>query len=132
APDVVVGHSVGELAAAAVAGVLDIADALRVAAARGRLMQERTEPGAMAAVFASADTVRALLVPGERVALAALNGPEHVVVSGPPAEVDGVLRRAAERGLRGKRLASTRAFHSSLMEPMLDAFAQELAGIVFA
>ncbi|MBK3554993.1 amino acid adenylation domain-containing protein [Streptomyces sp. MBT56] len=132
APDVVVGHSVGELAAAAVAGVLDIADALRVAAARGRLMQERTEPGAMAAVFASADTVRALLVPGERVALAAFNGPEHVVVSGPPAEVDGVLRRASERGLRGKRLASTRAFHSSLMEPMLDAFAQEVAGVAFA
>ncbi|MEV0304271.1 non-ribosomal peptide synthetase/type I polyketide synthase [Streptomyces prasinus] len=131
-PDVVVGHSVGELAAAAVAGVLDIADALRVAAARGRLMQEQTEPGAMAAVFAPGDTVRALCVPGERVELAALNGPEHVVVSGPSDEVDGALRRAAERGLRGKRLASTRAFHSPLMEPMLDAFAQELAGIVFA
>ncbi|WP_051673825.1 hybrid non-ribosomal peptide synthetase/type I polyketide synthase [Streptomyces sp. NTK 937] len=132
APDVVIGHSVGEVAAAAVAGVLDIADALRMAAARGRLMQEQTEPGAMAAVFAPGDTVRALCVPGERVEVAAVNGPEHVVVSGPPEEVDGVLRRAAGRGLRSKRLAGTRAFHSPLMEPMLDAFAAEVAGIVFA
>ncbi|MET7637298.1 amino acid adenylation domain-containing protein [Streptomyces sp. NPDC005438] len=131
-PQVVVGHSVGEIAAAAVAGVMDLADALRVAAVRGRLMHELTEPGAMAAVFAPADTVRELLPPSGLTTVAALNGPQHVVVSGPGPEVDAVLAGAAERGLRGKRLEATRAFHSPLMRPLLDRFARELDDIVFS
>ncbi|MFF4097180.1 amino acid adenylation domain-containing protein [Streptomyces sp. NPDC001834] len=131
-PDVVVGHSVGEIAAAAVAGILDIGDALAVAAGRGRLMQELTEPGAMAAVFASAEVVRELLEDTGRVGVAAVNGPEHVVVSGRPEDVREVLDRAGARGLRSRPLKSGRAFHSPLMRPMLDAFERELSGIDFA
>ncbi|MEU2768302.1 MULTISPECIES: hybrid non-ribosomal peptide synthetase/type I polyketide synthase [Streptomyces] len=131
-PDVVVGHSVGEIAAAAVAGILDIGDALAVAAARGRLMAELTGPGAMAAVFAPVAAVRELIEEPDRVGVAAVNGPEHVVVSGHPEDVRGVLDRAAARGLRGKSLPSGRAFHSPLMRPMLDAFERELSALSFA
>ncbi|WP_053926511.1 hybrid non-ribosomal peptide synthetase/type I polyketide synthase [Streptomyces chattanoogensis] len=131
-PDVVVGHSVGEIAAAAVAGVLDIADALAVAAARGRLMQELTEPGAMAAVFAPVEVVRGLLVGQDRVGLAAVNGPEHTVISGHPDDVHRVLDQATAQGVRSKRLPAGRAFHSPLMRPMLSAFERELAGVTFA
>ncbi|WP_051871528.1 hybrid non-ribosomal peptide synthetase/type I polyketide synthase [Streptomyces sclerotialus] len=132
-PDVVVGHSVGEIAAAAVTGVLDIADALAVAAARGRLMQELTAPGAMAAVFGPVEAVRELLDGTQgSVGVAAVNGPEHVVISGDPDGVRHVCERAATRGLRSKQLATGRAFHSPLMRPMLDAFEKELSGITFA
>ncbi|MGW2634423.1 hybrid non-ribosomal peptide synthetase/type I polyketide synthase [Streptomyces chattanoogensis] len=130
-PDVVVGHSVGEIAAAAVAGVLDIADALKVAASRGRLMQELTEPGAMAAVFASAEVVRGLLAEQAQVGLAAVNGPEYVVISGHPDDIHRVLDQATAQGVRSKQLPAGRAFHSPLMRPMLDAFERELAGITF-
>ncbi|MFI9306593.1 amino acid adenylation domain-containing protein [Streptomyces triculaminicus] len=131
-PDIVVGHSVGEISAAAVAGVLPVEEALRVATVRGRLMRDMTGPGAMAAVFAPADTVRALLAGRDRVGISAVNGPGHVVVSGPPEDVRELLEQATAQGLRSKPLATDRAFHSPLMEPMLDAFAQELSGIAFS
>ncbi|MFJ9845851.1 amino acid adenylation domain-containing protein [Kitasatospora sp. NPDC101155] len=131
-PDVVVGHSVGEITAAAVAGVLDVRDALAVAAARGRLMRELTEPGSMAAVFAPEATVRALLEGRDDIGLAALNGPEHTVISGRPAAVREVLAQASGLGVRSRQLEAVRAFHSPLMEPMLDDFRRELTGIAFS
>ncbi|MGW8970609.1 hybrid non-ribosomal peptide synthetase/type I polyketide synthase [Streptomyces platensis] len=131
-PDVVVGHSVGEIAAAAVAGIVDIADALAVAVSRGRLMQELTEPGAMAAVFASADLVRDMLAGESRVGLAAVNGPEHVVISGHPDDVARLVEEAVAQGLRCKPLKAERAFHSPLMQPMLEDFERELSSLPFA
>ncbi|MFE7884669.1 type I polyketide synthase [Streptomyces sp. NPDC057411] len=119
-PDVVAGHSVGEYVAAHAAGVLDLADAARLVAARGRLMRESTAVGAMAAVEAGEEEVTALLTQG--VELAAVNGPSSVVVSGDPDAVAAVTARLAASGRRTRHLRVDRAFHSAHMDGMLDAF----------
>ncbi|MDH6113664.1 amino acid adenylation domain-containing protein [Kitasatospora sp. MAP12-15] len=132
-PVAVLGHSVGELVAACVAGAIGLEDGLRLAARRGQLMQELCGPGAMAAVFAEPEPVRRALAPyaGE-LSLAAVNGPQSVVVSGDPTALAALLAELAEQGIRSKPIEVTRAFHSPLVEPMLDAFEQEAAGISYA
>ncbi|MBJ6764419.1 SDR family NAD(P)-dependent oxidoreductase [Myxococcaceae bacterium JPH2] len=123
-PAAVLGHSLGELAAACVAGVFSLEDGLMLAAERGRLMQEFTEAGLMAAVFAEPERVeRALSIHAGRLAVAAFNGPRHVVISGDRAAVSAVLGALRAEGIASRRLEVAHAFHSPLMEPMLERFA---------
>ena len=132
-PDVVLGHSVGEIAAAQAAGVLGLEDGMRFACTRGTLLSE-TETGAMAAVFASpaqvasaVETVNAESA-GPGVNISADNG-LHQVVSGPVADVETLSMRLESEGVRVRRLNTTRAFHSALVEPALDALRAALDGV---
>ncbi|MBW8853673.1 MAG: polyketide synthase dehydratase domain-containing protein, partial [Bradyrhizobium sp.] len=123
------GHSIGELSAAHVAGVWSLKDACRVVAARGALMQALPAGGAMAALEASEAEVLALLADG--VEIAGLNGPRSTVISGDEAAVLALAEAFKSQGRRTSRLQVSHAFHSQRMEPMLEAFGQVLASVTF-
>ncbi|MEO8696544.1 MAG: SDR family NAD(P)-dependent oxidoreductase, partial [Acidimicrobiales bacterium] len=118
-PSAVLGHSVGEYTAAIVAGVFALEDGLSLVAERGRLMQRLPAGGAMAAVFAAAATVQSAIA-GSRVDIAAYNGPQHTVIAGPAGEVDAIVADLTASGISAKRLNVSHAFHSSLLDPMLE------------
>ncbi|MGW5638257.1 SDR family NAD(P)-dependent oxidoreductase, partial [Streptomyces sp. NPDC003832] len=128
-PDFVMGHSVGELVAAYVAGVFSLGDACRLVAARGSLMQALPSGGAMLSVQAALADVEDVL---GSVDVAAVNGPASVVLSGPEAEIEAVRQQLTAVGVKARRLTVSHAFHSSLMEPMLAEFEQVAAGMEFS
>jgi acyl transferase domain-containing protein/aryl carrier-like protein len=126
-PDLVIGHSVGEVVAAHVAGVLSLDDAAKVVATRARLMQALPPGGAMLAVAATAAEVMPLLRDG--VEIAAHNGPTAVVLSGDAEELASVATELARRDRKTTRLAVSHAFHSAAMGPVLDEFTAGIAGL---
>ncbi|WP_425427609.1 type I polyketide synthase [Actinoalloteichus hoggarensis] len=132
-PDYLLGHSIGEIAAAHLAGVFSLADACRLVLARGRLMQALPPGGAMVSVLAAEDEVRPLLVGREHEAdLAAVNGAQSVVVSGTVAAVDAVAAELERLGRKTRRLRVAQAFHSPLMDAVLTEFAEIAAGIDYS
>ena len=136
-PDVVLGHSLGEIAAAHTAGVFGLEDGLRLAAARGELVGALPGEGAMAAVFAPATHVAEALdehnaaCRGVGLCIAADNG-AHQVISGPAAEVAAILERLEAAGIRVARLRKSPAYHSAMIEPALDDLEEALSRVAFA
>ncbi|MCX4792029.1 SDR family NAD(P)-dependent oxidoreductase [Streptomyces sp. NBC_01221] len=125
-PDVLLGHSLGEIVAAHVAGILDLDDACVLVAERGRLMQALPAGGGMLAVQASEADVA-----DSGLDIAAVNGPNSVVLSGTTEAIARYAAQCAARGWKSTILSVSHAFHSALMEPMLDEFATVLDGLTF-
>jgi malonyl CoA-acyl carrier protein transacylase len=131
-PDVVMGHSVGEYVAACTAGIFSLEDGLKLIAHRGQLMQALPQNGRMVAVLASEARVAQVIQPYPEVAIAAINGPQSVVISGETAAVQAVCAELEADGAKLKPLAVSHAFHSPLMEPMLAAFAEVANSITYS
>ena len=132
-PSVVMGHSVGEYVAACLAGVFSLEDGIKLIATRGRLMQALPQDGSMVSVMANETKVMAALQPyGLALSIAAMNGPEHFVISGKQDIVSKLIADLEADGIKTKPLNVSHAFHSSLMEPMLAEFAQVASEITYA
>lgn len=123
-PEWVMGHSVGEYAAAQAANYVDYATGLSLISARGRLMQALPDGGTMAALMASTEQVTALINTYENIEIAALNSPLQTVISGDKIAIQQLLKQAKTKKIRGRELVVSHAFHSYLMDPMLAAFKQ--------
>ena len=132
-PRAVLGHSLGEYAAAHLAGVFSLADALRLVSARARLLRDQAAPGGMLAVRAPEEQVRPLLDawPGE-LDIAALNGPRQTVVAGTTSALAALESRLSATHVGSRRLPTTHAFHSPLVEPLLDDFAAVARQVQYA
>ena len=132
-PTAVMGHSVGELVAACVAGVFSLEDGLKLIAERGRLMQALPADGDMVAVLASLSHVLEVIkTDASEVAIAAVNGPQSVVISGKHDSLEAVVASFKAQGIKTKRLNVSHAFHSPLMEPMLSAFERVAAEVTYS
>ena len=118
-PDLMIGHSLGEYVAACIGGTLGLEDALKLIAVRGQLMQT-TRPGAMLSVPLGANEAMPFI--GDAISLAAVNSPSQCVFSGPEAAIENLHLRLEAEGIHARRLAVSRAFHSSLMDPILESF----------
>ncbi|MFF3305031.1 SDR family NAD(P)-dependent oxidoreductase [Streptomyces sp. NPDC002908] len=130
-PNALIGHSIGEVVAAAVAGVFSLEDAVTLVAHRGRLMQSVSAPGGMAAVSASAQEVAPYLEGYSDLTVAGINSPQQCVISGGDAALAEVTAVLTEQGLKVSRLAVSHAFHSALMAEVYEEFRAALADIVF-
>ncbi len=124
-PDFVMGHSVGEYVAACVAGVFSLEDGLKLIAHRGRMMQALPNGGEMVSVMTSIEQIATLIQPyAQEISIAAINGPESVVISGRYEAINAVCATLSALGVKTKKLNVSHAFHSQLMEPMLAEFEQ--------
>ncbi|MCB0207972.1 MAG: SDR family NAD(P)-dependent oxidoreductase [Anaerolineae bacterium] len=131
-PDVVMGHSVGEYVAACVAGVFSLEDGLKVIAERGRLMQALPQDGQMVAVLADEVRVQTAIAPYRtEVSIAAVNGPQNVVISGQRERVQAIVKTLATEGIETHKLNVSHAFHSPLMTPILAEFEQIARSITY-
>ncbi|AOY79861.2 type I polyketide synthase [Moorena producens JHB] len=129
-PTVVMGHSVGEYVAATVAGVFSLEDGLKLIAQRARLMQQLPEGGEMAVVLTNEQQVtEAIQALSDKVSIAAINGPENIVISGESEAVQTVIARLRSQKVKSLKLPVSHAFHSALMQPMVADFAQVLSEI---
>lgn len=127
-PTHVMGHSVGEYVAACVAGIVSLEDGLKLIAERGRLMQSLPQEGEMAVIFASeAQVNQAIAEFADQLSIAAVNGPSNIVISGAREAVEAVVSQFEADGIRTRPLTTSHAFHSQLMEPILDQFEQVAA-----
>uniref|UniRef100_A0A5Q5CAB1 Beta-ketoacyl synthase n=1 Tax=Mycobacterium sp. (strain JLS) TaxID=164757 RepID=A0A5Q5CAB1_MYCSJ len=130
-PDVVLGHSVGQYAAACVAGVFSLEDGARLMAERGRMFGSLPEGGRMVAIFADAKQVEQIAGEFARVSVGAYNGP-NTVLSGPGEDLEQIVARFADEGIRCTWLETSHAFHSELLDPVLDEFESYAAQFEFA
>lgn len=131
-PAAVLGHSIGEYVAACVAGALSLEDALKLVTIRGRLMSSLPRDGAMAAVFAPEERIAPVIASyNGRVALAAINGPDEVVVSGEAESVHALAEELRPAGIRSRSLPVSHAFHSALMDPILDDLERSAREVVW-
>ncbi len=121
-PDVVMGHSVGEYVAACLAGLFSLEDALKLIAERGRLMQALPRGGAMVSVMANQSRIEQVIAPFKEVSIAAINGPQSVITSASETAVQQITQQLVTEGIKTRQLTVSHAFHSPLMEPMLDQF----------
>ena len=129
-PDAVIGHSMGEVTAAVVAGALTMADGLRVIATRSRLMSRLAGQGAVALVTLDAEATAALIADYPGVSLAVYSSPRQTVVAGPPAQVDAVIAAAMDQGRFARRVNMEVASHTALMDPILPELHSTLADLV--
>jgi acyl transferase domain-containing protein/thioesterase domain-containing protein len=123
-PQAMLGHSVGEYVAACLAGVFSLEDALSLLAARGRLMQQMAS-GSMLSVPLGEEAIRWFLAGSQQLSLAAINGPAQSVVSGPTEAIVDLEQRLGEHNVQSRRLQTSHAFHSAMMEPLLESFIGE-------
>jgi acyl transferase domain-containing protein/acyl carrier protein len=129
-PDLLAGHSIGEITAAHLAGVLSLSDAAALVAARGRLMGDLPRDGAMVALQATEEEALEAIDGKEReVSLAAINSPTSLVISGAEGAVEEIAARFEERGRKSNRLSVSHAFHSPLMEPVMARFGEVARGL---
>jgi acyl transferase domain-containing protein/acyl carrier protein/phospholipid N-methyltransferase len=132
-PSMVMGHSVGEYVAACVAGVFTLEDGLKLIAERARLMQQLPAGGAMAAIFADETVVaQAIESHSNQLSIAAINGPSNVVISGTESVLSAVLESLGRKGIKSKRLTVSHAFHSPLMDSILDEFERVAASVQYS
>ncbi len=132
-PGVVAGHSLGEYAAAVAAGIFSLEDGLKLVCARGRLMDHLPQAGGMAAVFASEAQIAAVLQPyAQHLAIAVINHPTNIVISGAQAALQAALADFEAQGIKTRRLAVAQAAHSPLLDPIRAEFLQVVAGVRFS
>ncbi|HLO85985.1 MAG TPA: beta-ketoacyl synthase N-terminal-like domain-containing protein [Nostocaceae cyanobacterium] len=131
-PDVVMGHSVGEYVAACVAGVFNLEDGLKLIATRSRLMQSLPSNGQMVAVFTDEATIRKVVkLDAQKVGIAAYNSPENTVISGESQAIQEICAALEVAGIKIKKLLVSHAFHSPLIEPILEDFLQVAATVKY-